>query len=296
MLETYVIHVTKQCNCDCLYCYEKDKESLYTLEEVKEYVDQLLAYRTCDEFVVEFLGGEPMLAFDIICGIYEYLEEKEEIRIPSYGITTNGTIMNEEILAYLQQHPKLHVAASLDGHIYANQLRVFKESRKNTYEAVIKNLHLLQEHGISCSVHMVTHPYNVAFIADSIDILYAEGIRRIGLGTVESTMPIDEDYCERFIQECDLVSKKICSGDYEGLHIHEFEGVKPVSDVRSYIRDASGKVIGESYGRAGEDITYAAQYQVTRCTEQTKVSVMIQRIRETVYQQHQNNKRKVVRQ
>lgn len=292
MLETYVIHVTKQCNCDCLYCYEQDKVSTYTLSEVQEYVDQLLAHRTCDEFVIEFLGGEPMLAFDIIRGIYEYLEEKNEIRIPSYAITTNGTIMNEEVADYLARNPKIRFSASLDGHIYANQLRVFKESRKNTYETVLKNIHFLREYGVEASVHMVTHPYNVAFIADSIDVLYTEGIRRIGLGTVESTMEIDEDYCERFIQECDLVSKKICSGDYEGLHIYEFEGVKPASDVRSYIRDASGKVVGESYGRAGADITRAEQYQVTRCTEQTKVSAMIQRIRQTVYEKHQKNQRK----
>ena len=34
-METYVIHVTKECNMNCLYCYEKDKTSTYTWEEVK---------------------------------------------------------------------------------------------------------------------------------------------------------------------------------------------------------------------------------------------------------------------
>lgn len=292
MLETYVVHVTKACNCDCLYCYEKDKTSSYTFEEVKCYLDQLLKHRTADEFVIEFLGGEPMLAWDIIRSVYEYLEAKEEISVPSYVITTNGTILNEEMADYLSKNPKLRFAASLDGHSYANQLRVFKESRKNTYDKVLENIRMLQAYGVEASIHMVTHPYNVAMIADSIDILYEEGIRSIGLGTVESTMLIDEAYCSRFVSECDLVSKKICDGTYPGLSIAEFESVKPASDVRSYIRDESGKVVGESYGRSGEDITHGKEYDVTRCAQGNEISEMIQRIRQTVYENHQKNKRK----
>lgn len=291
-METYVAHVTKACNCDCVYCYEKDKTSPYTLEEVKNYLDQLLEHRTSDEFVIEFLGGEPMLAWEIIRSVYEYLEDKKEVHVPSYVITTNGTIMNEEIADYLSKNPKLRFAASLDGHIYANQLRVFKDSRKNTYDKVMENIRMLRTYGVEASIHMVTHPYNVAMISDSIDILYEEGIRSIGLGTVESTMQIDEDYCTRFVSECDLVSKKICSGTYPDLHISEFEWVKPISDVRTYIRDESGKVIGESYGRSGKDITHSKEYDVTRCTQRNEISEMIQQIRQTVYENHQKNKRK----
>ncbi|MDO4720487.1 MAG: radical SAM protein [Peptostreptococcaceae bacterium] len=289
-METYVIHVTKACNCDCVYCYEKDKKSQYTWSEVQAFIDRLIEHRTEDDFCIEFLGGEPMLAFDLIRKSYEYIEGKKEIHVPNYVITTNGTIMNEEIAEYLSKNPKIRFAASLDGHIYANQLRVFKESRKNTYDKVIENIRMLRTYGIEASIHMVTHPYNVAMIADSIDILYEEGIRSIGLGTVESTMTIDEAYCERFIQECDEVSKKICSGIYKDLHISEFEWVKPISDVRSYIRDESGKVIGESYGRSGKDITHAKDYAVTRCIEQDQVSAMIHHIRKTIYDNHQKRK------
>lgn len=289
-METYVVHVTKACNCDCVYCYEKDKTSPYTWSEVQAFIDRLVEHRTSDEFIIEFLGGEPMLAFDLIQKSYEYLKEKKEVHVPSYVITTNGTIMNKEIADYLSKNPKLRFAASLDGHIYANQLRVFKDSRKNTYDKVMENIRMLRTYGVEASIHMVTHPYNVAMISDSIDILYEEGIRSIGLGTVESTMQIDEDYCTRFVSECDLVSKKICDGTYPDLHISEFEWVKPISDVRSYIRDESGKVVGESYGRSGKDITYSEDYAVTRCVEQDQVSAMIHRIRRTVYENHQKRK------
>ena len=63
----------------------------------------------------------------------------------------------------------------------------------------IENINFLKKYGIESTVHMVTHPYNVAMIADSIDYLYKLGIRIIDIGTVESVMKINKEYCDRFI-------------------------------------------------------------------------------------------------
>ena len=287
-MERYVIHVTKECNMDCLYCYEKDKTSVYTWEEIKEFIDTLIELRTSDEFGVEFLGGEPMLAWEYIVKAYEYLESMKEVEIPDYVITTNGTILEPEMLDYLFKNQKITYAVSLDGHEYANQLRVFKESRKNSYKSAISNIKKLTEKGAKVGVHMVTHPYNVAMIDKSIEILYREGVRSMNIGTVESTMQIDKAYCDRFIKELDLVSEKIAKGLYPNLSVAELTYVKPKSDVRSYIRDKSGKVVAESYGRSGEDITQKeSKFDIQRCTEDTKTSEMIYNIRKTVFDNHQ---------
>lgn len=292
-MERYVIHVTKECNCDCIYCYEKDKTSTYTWEDIKELIDNIVKNRTSNEFGIEFLGGEPMLAWDLIKKSYEYMESIFEINVGDYGITTNGTILTEEIVDYLSKNKKLSFAASMDGHIYSNQLRVFKESRKNTHDKVLENLKVLREHGVNSSIHITAHLYNVAFLSDSIDHLYKEGVRDIAIGTVESTMQIDEEYCSRFISELDKVSEKIIKGDYPNLQIAQFEYVKPKSDVRSYIRDETGKVIAESYGRSGNDITHKDIYNVNRCTGENEISEMIYRIRKQVYDNHQERLKEV---
>ncbi|WP_313757084.1 radical SAM protein [Tissierella sp.] len=287
-MERYVIHVTKECNCDCLYCYEKDKTSKYTWGEVKELIDNIIKYRTNDDFGIEFLGGEPILAWKLIKKSYEYMENVSDITVTDYVITTNATIINEEIADYLSKNPKLRFAASMDGHMFSNQLRVFKESRQNTHDKVVENINFLREYGVESSIHITTHPYNVAFIESSIDYLYKLGVKNIDIGTVESTIVIDKEYCDRFISELDLVSRKIVDGEYVNLHIGLFEWLKPYSDVRSYIRDPiTGKVIAESYGRSGNDITYNNEYEVIRCTEKDKISEMIYHIRKTVYYNHQ---------
>lgn len=293
-MERYVIHVTKACNLECLYCYEDDKTSTYTWDEVREFINMLIRYRTSDEFGIEFLGGEPMLAWDLIKKSYEYLEANTNVSVTDYAITTNGTILNEEINDYLVKNRKLRWAASLDGHRHANQLRLIKGTHKNSYSLVVENLRKLQENGIDPSVHMVTHPYNVAFISDSIDHLYKLGFRHIDLGTVEKTIPIDDEYCDRFIKELDLVSQKIIDGTYSGLSIGQFNWLKPYNDVRSYIKDpVTGKTIAESYGRSGNDITHKQDYTVVRCETKDDVGEMIYHIRKAVYDNHQKRLRRI---
>ncbi len=287
-METYVIHVTKECNCQCLYCYETDKDSVYTWEEIKEYLDQLIKYRTSNIFSIEFLGGEPLLAFDKIVKVYDYVESYKELNVDHYTITTNGTILDDEIIKFLKDNPKVNIAISMDGHKYANQFRVFKDNI-STYDKVMENIKLLQDNDIEYHIHIVSHPYNIAFLSDSIDHLYKEGVKSIDIGTVESTLKIDQEYCDRFVKELNDVSKKIVLGEYPDLSIGLFNSVKPYEDIRTYIRDEEGKTIGETYGRSGEDVSIKNCKNVTRCVDKDEISEMIYYIRKKVYDNHQEN-------
>jgi len=289
MIETYVIHVTKECNMKCVYCYEKDKVSTYTWEEIRSFLDDLIL-RSPDEFQIEFLGGEPMLRWDLIRNTYEYMERISYKTVTSYGITTNGTILNEEIMDYLYKNKKFGFNVSLDGHKFANQLRVMKDN-KNSYDIAMGNLIKLLKRKINCSIHIVSHPYNVAMLYDSIVHFYDKGIRSIGIGTVEKTIGIDERYNKRFIEELNRVSIAIITGRLKDLKIGLFENVKPPEDVRCYIRDENGKLIAESYGRSGEDITTDKNYNVIRCEQKDKAVMYIEYIRRKVYDNHQNNLR-----
>lgn len=287
-IERYVIHVTKKCNLDCLYCYEKDKISEYTWKEIKNLIDNIVKLSPSNTFGIEFLGGEPMLEWGLIRRSYEYLESMEGLDVIDYIITTNGTIVTDDIIDYLAINPKLNMAISLDGHMHSNQLRVFKEDGKNSYFTVMENIKRLLDNNIQFGIHMVTHPYNVGFLADSIIHLYNRGIKKIDIGTIESTMKIDDAYCKRFIKELDYISKKIVDNSLTGLSIGLFNWLKPYEDVRSYIKDPdTGKVIAESYGRNGNDITHSGEYEVNRCSQKDEISEMIYHIRETVYYNHQ---------
>ena len=173
MQERYVIHVTKKCNMSCIYCYEKDKTSKYTKDEVVNTAITIASKCKSDKFSIEFLGGEPMLAFDIVKAVYEALEKEYANRITDYVITTNGTILNNEILSYLKNNPKIYFAVSIDGTRWANQLRVLKNG-KNSFDIVQHNIKTFIKHNGSNQIgaHIVTHPYNIGNLFNSVKYLY----------------------------------------------------------------------------------------------------------------------------
>jgi len=291
MRETYVVHVTRKCNMKCLYCYEKEKHidgENYSWKQIKEYILNLVKYRTSDFFHIEFLGGEPMLNWNNIKRAYE-LFESMNLKIWGYTITTNGTILSPEIIEYLKRNPKIRIAVSLDGKEWSNQLRIMGNNN-NSYKTAMKNIKTLLENDISIFVHMVTHPYNIAYLEENIEHFYNEGIKDLGVGTIESTMKIDKEYCDLYVNELNKVSNKIIDGTLAGLNIDVLESLKPEEDVRSYIKNESGEVVGESYGRSGNDISHQDVYDVNRCNEKTEIGRMIHQIRKKVYLNHQRNK------
>jgi sulfatase maturation enzyme AslB (radical SAM superfamily) len=284
MLERYVIYTTNNCNCNCHYCYLDDKESQFTWEDIKILLDNIVKYNK--KFTLEFLGGEPVLRWDLIVKIYEYLEYMPDVNVPEYGITTNGTILNDNIISYLKNNKKLHWAVSLDGHKTANQLRTFKDG-KNTLDVVMNNIKKLQENNINFSIHMVTHPYNVAMISDSVDFFYQKGIRNIDVGIIEKTIKIDGNFCDKYLSEMIMISHRMKNYLYPDLRFGPFNYLKPKNDVRTYIKDETGKTIAESYGRSPGDITDDNIYHNTKCATKTEIGIMIQELRQKVYEMHQ---------
>lgn len=290
MRERYVIHVTKACNMKCLYCYEKDKTSQYEIEEVVETARTIAKNCPAEEFGIEFLGGEPMLAFDTIKAVYEMLEKEFSGRVTDYVITTNGTILTDEILSYLKEHQKLYFAVSMDGTKWANQLRIFKNG-KNSYDVarknIIKALEVLGQDRVG--VHIVTHPYNVGSINNSIKCLYDMGVKDIGIGTIESTIRLTNEYCNRFVKELLELSKKIKNGEYPDLTIDLFNNFKPETDKRHYIKDpVTGKTIGESYGRVEDDVTEKDIEGFNSIEVHSDIEDVIIGLRRCVYENHWN--------
>lgn len=285
MCEIYVIHVTKKCNMNCLYCYEKDKTSEYSWEEIKFTIDSIFKNIGNNKVLIEFLGGEPMLNWEGLKLAYLYMKENYIKNIISYAITTNGTIMNQEIADFLKNQKNLSFAISLDGNKFSNQLRIINDY--NSYDLVVKNIKFLQFNKIeNISVHMVTHMYNIACMSDNVEHLYKLGIKNIGIGTIESTMVIDSEYKNMFIREIMKVSNFI--NKYKDLNIDLFNGIKPKEDIRTYIKDHTGKLIFESYGRLKEDVTTKENSNWVVEKSFSDKSDEIYNLREFAYNYHSN--------
>lgn len=264
-MERYVIHVTKLCNMTCLYCYEKDKTSEYSWNEIKRLCDNIINNNVDkQEYSIEFLGGEPMLAFDLIKNAVTYFLSNDPEHAKYFIITSNGTIVNQDLIGFLNMHHEVMISMSIDGIPEANAHRIMKKDHSNSYDIVaynIKKLFLNEVRQNQIAVHMVTHPFNCKMICRSIEDFYSMGIRNISVGTVENSLAVGPGYEKNFKKELYAVAEKIVNGDMPGLYIDLFESFDTENPKkRIYMRDETGKMICESYGVMENDVTRTNYY------------------------------------
>lgn len=121
-LGTMVLEVAQDCNLRCKYCYAEGgayggSPRLLTRQMARKAVRLLVNEAGDRESVTLVLfGGEPLLNMPAIeAAVEEAIRwEKETGKRVQISLTTNGTLLNQEIISFLQRH-RVGVAISLDG-------------------------------------------------------------------------------------------------------------------------------------------------------------------------------------
>lgn len=106
--------VPHNCNLRCRYCYAGDKINKCMAPEATRKTIDFLAGRTDDTCMITFFGGEPHLEFDLMRDIFLYSREKYGRRI-EFRMSTNGTLIHPDILAFLKEHD-FYFVLSINGH------------------------------------------------------------------------------------------------------------------------------------------------------------------------------------
>lgn len=104
------IRLTKGCNLRCPHCYVNaglPLENELTLKEIKSVIDQLAELKA---FYVFYTGGEPFIRKDIV-EILKYTHQKGI----GISISSNGTLLNEDLLRKIENVPFTLFQISLDG-------------------------------------------------------------------------------------------------------------------------------------------------------------------------------------
>lgn len=147
-LNTITLQVTQQCNLRCEYCIysgsytnRQHSDKLMSFDTAKKGIDFLIKHsRDSKSLNIGFYGGEPLLVFDIVRKCIEYAEEEIEGKKLSYSVTTNGTIINEDMIQFLESHD-VNLMISLDGpkEIHDSN-RKFTVNGKGTFDKIMENV------------------------------------------------------------------------------------------------------------------------------------------------------------
>ena len=138
--------VSQDCNMRCKYCFASTGDygqgrKLMSVETGKKALDFLIEKSEDRKFLeVDFLGGEPMMNYEAVKEIVKYgrEREKETGKVFRFTITTNGIIMNDEQLEFINKEMK-NVVLSIDGRKEVHDRMRPTANGKGTYDLIADN-------------------------------------------------------------------------------------------------------------------------------------------------------------
>lgn len=144
VVKALCLHIAHDCNLACKYCFAEEGEyhgrrALMSFEVGKKALDFLIANSgNRRNLEVDFFGGEPLMNFSVVKQLVEYgrSKEKEYNKNFRFTMTTNGVLLNDEIMDYCNREMS-NVVMSLDGRKEVNDhMRPFRNG-KGSYELIV---------------------------------------------------------------------------------------------------------------------------------------------------------------
>ena len=152
VVKALCLHIAHDCNLACKYCFAEEGEyhgrrAMMSFEVGKKALDFLVANSGSRvNLEVDFFGGEPLMNWDVVKQLVEYgrsLEESNHKKF-RFTLTTNGVLLNDEIMEYLNKEMS-NVVLSLDGRKEVNdRMRPFRTG-KGSYDLIVPKFQKLAE-------------------------------------------------------------------------------------------------------------------------------------------------------
>lgn len=174
-------HTTERCNLHCKHCYidkkfikeETSTKGLFII--LDKYIKQMNEWGLDrDRTRITFMGGEPLIRkdfFDLLQKVYN------NPSISNFGLSTNGTLIDKDIVSKLSSLNTNYVQVSLEGREKIND-----EIRgKGVFKKAINSLNLFKKAGITTSISMTVSKMNIKEVPYLIKLSQELNINSLGI-------------------------------------------------------------------------------------------------------------------
>lgn len=139
------LHVSHDCNLRCKYCFASTGDfgtghrMTMNVETAKKAIDFVIARSGKRHNIeVDFFGGEPLMAMDTVKATVDYARslEKEHNKNFRFTITTNGILLDDETIDYINENMS-NAVLSLDGRPEVNDDMRPTVNGKGSYDVIL---------------------------------------------------------------------------------------------------------------------------------------------------------------
>ena len=259
VVKALCLHIAHDCNLACKYCFAEEGEyhgrrALMSFEVGKKALDFLVKNSgNRVNLEVDFFGGEPLMNWDVVKQLVEYgrsLEEPNNKKF-RFTLTTNGVLLNDEIMEYLNKEMS-NVVISLDGRKEVNdRMRPFRNG-KGSYDLIVPKFQKLAE-----SRNQMNYYIRGTFTRNNLD--FSEDVKHFAdlgfkqmsiepvVGPDDDPYSIREEDLPQILEEYDKLALEYIKREKEGRGFNFFHFMIDLQQGPCVYKRLSGCGSGTEY-------------------------------------------------
>ena len=211
VVKALCLHIAHDCNLACRYCFAEEGEyhgrrAIMSYEVGKKALDFLVANSgNRVNLEVDFFGGEPLMNWQVVKDlvIYGRSLEKEHNKKFRFTLTTNGVLLNDEILEFANKEMS-NIVLSIDGRKEVHNYMRPHRGGQGSYDEIVPKFKKVAE-----SREQMNYYVRGTFTRHNLD--FAEDVKHLAdLGFKQiSVEPVVADEKEEYaLQESDVPGLK----------------------------------------------------------------------------------------
>lgn len=258
-IKALCLHISHDCNLRCGYCFADGGDfmqgrKIMPYEVAKAAIDFIVARSGARKHLeVDFFGGEPLMNFDVVKKTVKYAHslEKEKNKEFRFTITTNGLLLNDEIIDFINSEMG-NVVLSLDGRKKVNDSVRKTPNGKGSYDIIVPAFRELvkKRGGKEYYVRGTFTAQNLDFSKDVIHI-HSLGFDQVSVEPVvldkDNPMAIKKEMLPVIFKEYDELADKLITLRKKGDFLNFFHFMIDLEQGPCVIKRVKGCGSGTEY-------------------------------------------------
>lgn len=225
-IKALCLHVSHDCNLRCQYCFASTGDfgtghrmtmDIETAKKAIDFVIERSGNRRNIE--VDFFGGEPLMAMNTVKATVEYARslEKEHNKNFRFTITTNGVLLSDENIEYINREMS-NAVLSIDGRPEVNDRMRKTVGGSGSYEVILPKFQKLVAGRGEKDYYLrgTFTRHNLDFASDVIHIA-DQGFRHVSVepvvGSPDCGYAFQEDDLPKILEEYERLAAELLKRD-----------------------------------------------------------------------------------